>query len=374
MKHLHLIAFNVPEPPDYGGIIDVFYRIKAFYEVGINVTLHCFFHDRRRIDALNNYCSAVYYYPRKAPLKSLSLYYPLMMKSRHSKRLIENLSKDHSPIFFEGIQTCYPLTNPAIKGRIKTIKLHNIEWKYYLALGKATLNPIKKCFYFSESYRLRHIETIFQHADHLLAVSRQEANYYNIKFSQVKRLPSFHGHREVTSPAGSGDFLLYHGNLQIIENQEAVKYLLTKVMPFISQTLIVAGKNPGKHLIRVIEKMNNVELVPSPSDEKLNQLIHDAHIHLLPTFQNTGFKIKLINTLYKGRHCLVSPEMAEGSGLEKLCHFAKNSTEFIEQINTLMKTPFSENLIQVRKTHLSQHFDDIKNAKYIKGLIFGREE
>ena len=27
--HLHIIAFNVPYPANYGGVIDVFYRIKA---------------------------------------------------------------------------------------------------------------------------------------------------------------------------------------------------------------------------------------------------------------------------------------------------------------------------------------------------------
>ncbi len=27
-KHLHVIAFNVPYPADYGGVIDIFYKIK----------------------------------------------------------------------------------------------------------------------------------------------------------------------------------------------------------------------------------------------------------------------------------------------------------------------------------------------------------
>ena len=28
-KHLHIVAFNVPLPANYGGVIDVFYRLKA---------------------------------------------------------------------------------------------------------------------------------------------------------------------------------------------------------------------------------------------------------------------------------------------------------------------------------------------------------
>ena len=27
--HLHIVSFNVPWPADYGGVIDVYYRIKA---------------------------------------------------------------------------------------------------------------------------------------------------------------------------------------------------------------------------------------------------------------------------------------------------------------------------------------------------------
>ena len=27
--HLHIVSFNVPLPADYGGIIDVFYRLKS---------------------------------------------------------------------------------------------------------------------------------------------------------------------------------------------------------------------------------------------------------------------------------------------------------------------------------------------------------
>ena len=34
VEYLHVVAFNVPYPPDYGGIIDVFYKLKALSEQG----------------------------------------------------------------------------------------------------------------------------------------------------------------------------------------------------------------------------------------------------------------------------------------------------------------------------------------------------
>ncbi len=31
-QHLHIISFDVPAPPDYGGVIDVYYKAKALAE------------------------------------------------------------------------------------------------------------------------------------------------------------------------------------------------------------------------------------------------------------------------------------------------------------------------------------------------------
>lgn len=45
-KHLHLIAPYIPFPTDFGGAIDVFYRIVALKELGVRIHLHCFEYNR----------------------------------------------------------------------------------------------------------------------------------------------------------------------------------------------------------------------------------------------------------------------------------------------------------------------------------------
>ena len=40
MKHLHIIAFDIPLPANYGGAIDIF-NLKALHEQGV-YALHCF--------------------------------------------------------------------------------------------------------------------------------------------------------------------------------------------------------------------------------------------------------------------------------------------------------------------------------------------
>ena len=52
-KHLHIVSFDVPYPPDYGGAIDVYYKLKALHEEGIKIYLHCFEYGRGESAASN---------------------------------------------------------------------------------------------------------------------------------------------------------------------------------------------------------------------------------------------------------------------------------------------------------------------------------
>ena len=45
-KHLHIVSFDVPWPANYGGVIDVFYKVKALSAKGIRIHLHAFEYGR----------------------------------------------------------------------------------------------------------------------------------------------------------------------------------------------------------------------------------------------------------------------------------------------------------------------------------------
>ena len=64
-NHLHVISFDIPYPPNYGGVIDVFYKIKSLAEVGVKIHLHCFEYGRKQTNELKKFCVSVNYYPRK---------------------------------------------------------------------------------------------------------------------------------------------------------------------------------------------------------------------------------------------------------------------------------------------------------------------
>ena len=97
-KQLHIVSFAIPYPANYGGVIDVFYKLKALSALGVKITLHCFKYDRQPAKELETLCQKVYYYPRKMLGSHLLGFYPFIVGSRKSEQLVENLLKNKAPI------------------------------------------------------------------------------------------------------------------------------------------------------------------------------------------------------------------------------------------------------------------------------------
>jgi hypothetical protein len=53
---INIVAFDVPFPANYGGVIDVFHKIKTFNQLGVKVHLHCFEYGRGNQPELEQYC------------------------------------------------------------------------------------------------------------------------------------------------------------------------------------------------------------------------------------------------------------------------------------------------------------------------------
>ena len=61
---LHVVSFQVPFPPDYGGLIDVYYKLKALKEAGYSVVLHTYRYGVDEQPDLLKVADTVYYYER----------------------------------------------------------------------------------------------------------------------------------------------------------------------------------------------------------------------------------------------------------------------------------------------------------------------
>jgi hypothetical protein len=372
-KHLHIVSFSIPFPANYGGVIDVFYKLKALHTAGIKIHLHCYQYDRPEAQELNAYCESVNYYPRKTGFAAQLSVKPYIVISRQSDSLLQNLLADNYPILFEGLHSCYYINRKELQGRTLIYRESNIEHDYYFNLFKSSKNFGHKAFFLIESLKLKLYQNQLKYVTKMLVVSQTDREYLAMKFPKkdVVYLPSFHGNSEVRSSPGKGDYVLYHGNLSVGENALAAEYLVKQVFNDLTIPLKISGLNPAESLKNLISNFRNIELIPNPAQVEMESLIANAQINILVTFQATGLKLKLLNTLYNGRWMLVNREMLAGTGLDSLCEIAADANELKQKIKYLFNIKFDQNQLLARTKLLQSRFSDKENAKKLILEIFG---
>lgn len=358
----------MPYPANYGGVIDVYYKIKALYQQGIKVHLHCFEYGRLETKELNSVCEQVYYYERKLSKQKFFNSLPFVVATRTSEQLIKNLLKDNHPILFEGLHCCYHLPDKRLKDRIKIVRTHNIEHDYYKNLEKVEKKIFKKLYFRMEAKKLERFEKVLKKADHIAAISPSDANALSNRYNNVHHITAFHPHEEIKIKEGKGDFCLYHGNLEVGENNEAALYLVNEVFSKIKTPFVIAGRKPSNELIDAVAKHKHIELKANISTLEIDALIADAQINVLPTFQATGIKLKLLAALFKGRHCIVNSPMVANTGMEHLCHIKNNAQEMFIAITQLYTQLFDASALENRKIVLNELFSNEANVKKLIAL------
>ena len=367
--HLHVIAFDVPYPANYGGVIDVFYRVKALSEAGVKVHLHCFEYGRGEQEILKR-CHEVKYYKRDTSfVKQLSLT-PFIVNSRCSETLVQDLLKDDYPILCEGLHTTAVLLDKRLKNRKIYVRAHNVEHDYYNGLGDSESCVWKRFFYHTEAWKLKRYEPVLKKAAGIFAISQQDAEYFAKKYGKVTLVPGFNATDSVCSETGRGEYVLYHGNLSVKENEEAAKWLIENVFSELDLHCVVSGLNPSDKLKKLVEKYSNVTLVANPDDAEMIDLLRQAQVNILVTNQPTGLKLKLLNALYNGRFCLVNSDMVKGTSLESLCVVADEPEQMIAEIKRLMEEDFTEEDIDERDAQMQQLYDNEANARKIIEVVF----
>ena len=368
--HLHIIAFDVPYPANYGGVIDVFYRVKALSEAGVKVHLHCFEYGRGEQEVLNR-CHEVKYYKRDTSFAKQMSLTPFIVNSRRSEELVKDLLQDDYPILCEGLHTTAILTDRRFKNRKIFVRAHNVEHDYYKGLGDSEKCVWKRLFYYAEAWKLRRYEPVLKKAKGIFAISQSDTDYFSKEYGKVTLIPGFNAADSVCSETGRGEYVLYHGNLSVRENEEAAKWLIENVFSELNLHCIVAGLNPSEKLMKLALNHSNVTLVANPDDAEMIDLLRNAQVNILVTNQPTGLKLKLLNALYNGRFCLVNSNMVKGTSLERLCIVADEPEQINAEIKRLMEENFTEEDIDYRDETLKQMYRNEENARKIIGIIFG---
>lgn len=372
-RYLHVVAFDIPWPANYGGVIDVFYKLVNLQKAGVKVILHAFqYGNRQPAPELEQFCYKTYYYHRNGWLYLFSRK-PFIVYSRNDKKLLQNLLKDDYPILYEGIHTTFFIRHPSLHGRKQFVRMHNVEHEYYKSLSQTEKKLAYRIYLQLESIKLKNYEkTVLPYATGIIAISPKDAEYYKNIHPCVHHISAFHPFDQVKISDISEPFALYHGSLDVSENSFAVEYLIREVFSQLSVPLFIAGNKAPQYLIDLAIKYPNVRLLQNLTQADFENLISKAQINILPTFQATGIKLKLLYALFRGKHVIVNSPMVKETGLEELCYVADHPEKMRKLVMDLFTKPITSEEILRRKNILEKNgFCNSTKAEELIKIIWG---
>jgi hypothetical protein len=368
-EYVHIVCLDAPAPPDYGGAIDMFYKIPALHAAGKKIILHYFdYKENRNAHGLEPFCVEINSYKRSVFLKSLLTLKPHIISSRIEPELIHRLNRDDYPVLLEGLH-CSGII-PHLDARKKiVVRVHNNEAEYYEALSGTESNLFRKLYFLYEAALLSHYQKKLPGKAMYAFISSVDKEVFkeNYKQQQQQFLPAFIPWQTILSKAGKGEYCLYHGNLFISENYQAALWLIENVFSKLDMPLMIAGKNANS-LRNQWSDNDRIQLIDSPSDEELNHLIQTAHINVLPSVNATGVKLKLLHALFEGRFCISNYNGVTGNGIEQQVTLAESADDWINAIEQKRLVEFTDEMIEERKNILSV-YSNLLNAQKLNALL-----
>lgn len=368
---LHVVSFDIPYPANYGGVIVVFHQIRALYEQGVKVILHCFQYGERTPQAeLEKYCHEVHYYKRSRALWYHLSLLPFIMRTRQHRSLLKRLRKDQHPILFEGMHTAALVLDRRLRSRQKLVRMHNVEWQYYEGLSQSADDIFQKLYFFVESIKLQRIEPkVVLHADELLTLSGHDTAYYSAMKANTHYIAAFHPNKTVESISGRGKYMLFHGKLSVPDNDKSARWLIREVFSGLDIPFKIAGMEPSDDLKELAGRYDHIELVENPGEAQMENLIRDAQANILVSFQLSGVKLKLINALFRGRFCIVNDAMVKGTDLEQYCYVRNSARDLRQTVEAISNMPFEQSRVEARRHLLDTEYSNANNAQKLMSLI-----
>jgi hypothetical protein len=368
-KPLHIVCLDAPAPPDYGGALEMYYKIKSLADQDVAITLHYFNYKKDRYTkGLETSYKEINEYSRKSFFQTLTFSKPHIVASRINRQLIDRLNSDDHPILLEGIHCTGILPYLENKDRRIVVRLHNDEAVYYNRLARTEHNFFKSAYYKRESRLLKRYQQNLPNDVTYAALSHYDAerfqNRYGLK--QVYVVPAFVPWQEVTCSIGKGSYCLYHGNLTIAENKAAALWLIENVFSQLIIPLVIAGKSIPSSLRKAAAPYQNIRFHTNPSEQELTTLIQEAQVHILPDFNKTGVKLKLLHALFAGRFCITNnEELQPNSSLA----MAQTPEEYMGVLKSFWDQAFTLDHIAERKK-LLHLYNNPANARLLTTHLY----
>lgn len=369
-KKILQISPVFPYPPNFGGRVDVMYRLEYLNINGYSVDLLVVTNEnptKAQIEIVRKHTHNLWILPRVTNILFILHPYPFQVISRLSLKNII-LSDEYDVVIMEGDYTFMSLLNKTLLYKKLYLRVHNNEHLYFRELANSTKNPLKYLYYSLESLKMKKIKPcLYEKADKLLFISNKEyldhIKLYPEHSAKAIWLPPLVTHKSCKEPR-LGKSVVFVGSLYSPDNRSALTWYLRKVHPLVTSndySLIVAGNTKGtslEWLYSICRAYDNVSIYDSPVE--LDNLYDSSRIFISPILNGAGLKMKSIEAILNGL-ALVSTEIGvEGSGLVPNEHFllANDPVDFADAIDKLINDEALRlNLIQKSQKFIRDNYD-----------------
>lgn len=391
-RALQLVLFDLPLAPLYGGTAEVDLKIRTLLDLGMELHIHAWVSpvlDRQLRQGLvplpdwHARVASLQWYPRPHTLAAWFSFRPHAVATRQGVRIDEALSQGPKDVLLEGWQCSACLVSPNLQSHRLWVRAHNRESSYYALQAQATNNLFKKIYYNIESIRWRRWEkrSAVAAADGrstlqgVLSLCPMEAERYQSEGHRTLYLPAFvrldrplpeEQHRLLPN-------LLYHGRLDIPDNQNAAFHFLAWAKANPQYAWVLAGSRASKALLKGMKETPNLRWVDTPDEPTLRALILTSAVHVLPSVGRAGIRLKMIHALAGTGHVLVDRSAVEGLPWESWVTPVARSVDWLPAIRNALENPLKPRALALRHQAIHQHFDPAQNAGLLVDWILGSQ-
>jgi len=340
-----------PYPPNFGGVYDVFARIKDLKSIGCTIDL--VYTEKQKPQAediafLSQYINKAFFVKRKNKIHNLLSLKPLQVNSRSGLRNIF-LEENYDLLIIEGDSAAEVLKNNSLKAKKRVLRVHNNESYYFKNLAKSATNPLEKLYYYSESIKFKkYSKMLYKSIDRLWFISKDEYSNYKKTKNHTKgiHLPSPVKMNETNSINDLNTMkVLFVGALFMPNNLEAIDWYLKNIHEHILQdfpeyTFLIAGSTGRFTKDYYNEKFSGYQAIELFFNlESLDEVYKKASIFVNPMQHGAGVKIKSIHSMINGLPLVSTKIGSEGIGLTDGENYIKGDTpkKFKEGVKMLLQ-------------------------------------
>lgn len=369
-------------PPDHGGRVHVWNRIKVMKQMGFVIDLICTIKEmptQEYVDEVNKYVRKLFFCERKNRIIDMFSFLPLQIKSREKLKNV-HLKDRYDYLILDDVGAMPIFQNPTLSYNKVMLHLQNDNYVYFKGLASSERTLWKKLYYLLDAFKFKWIDAEVVHSLRNIAfVSYDEMIRYK------KLYPEIH---EVFLPVAiETDYkerglntktALLIGSFFMINNQDAIRFYLSEIHPQLTADvedyrLIVAGNSRKKGIAWIKELASgyeNVEIYDTPED--LDGLYAQASVFVNPMRYGAGVKLKTVNAIVNGLPVVATTIGNEGTGLAhgKQILVSDNPRILSGYIKELFEdSSMRRNFVKSAQQYLKENYDQQeKLAAYLMTL------